>query len=447
MYAVSGKCTKGCVVTKCSRLIALAAVVGLLVGPQQSSVSAEPVGPPRTLAADRRVIPDQVVESSFPIDFLGVFYDGNVHGATVRFRRDGRWGPWLELQEDGVEVAGRWASGLVSGSEASAYQVRVPGGARAARAVVINTTDGPAQPAALSTAAACTDATPIVTRCEWGADESLMTWTPEFYSPQKFTIHHTATTNGDADPAATVRAIYRYQAVDRAFGDIGYQYLIDESGRVYEGRFSGIDQYPAHDATGSLVVTAAHVGGFNSGNTGIALLGTLTTTPPTSLARGSLGQLLRDLTTRHAIDPHGTSVYVNPVSGVTKSVANISGHRDWAATECPGGELYALLPAIRDAAAGAPPTTDTTAPVISAISASAKNTTATVRWSTDEPSTSRVDYLLNGVTSTVLNATLTTTHSVDISGLARRTTYQYRVFSTDAASNKAMSSLSSFTTR
>ena len=108
------------------------------------------------------------------------------------------------------------------------------------------------------------------------------------------TVHHTATANGDADPAATVRAIYRYQAVDRGFGDIGYQYLIDESGRVYEGRYSGTDSYPGHDADGVNVVTAAHVGGFNSGNTGIALLGTLTSLEPTPAARSSLEGLLGD---------------------------------------------------------------------------------------------------------------------------------------------------------
>ncbi len=428
----------------------MVAAVGLIVGPLQSAASAAPVGPPQTLAAERRVVSDQEVESSFPIDFLGVLYDGDARGATARFRRDGRWGPWIELQEDGVEVAGRWASGLVSGSDASAYQVRVPGGARAARAVVINTTDGPAQSAALSTAGACTDGTPIVTRCEWGADESLMTWAPEFYPTQKLTVHHTATTNGDVDPAATVRAIYRYQAVDRGFGDIGYQYLIDESGRTYEGRYSGGDVYPAHDATGSLVVTAAHVGGFNSGNTGIALLGTLTTSPPTSSALGSLEQLLGELATRHAIDPHGSSEYVNPVNGVKKSVANISGHRDWAATECPGGALYAMLPAIRDAAAGSPPppTTDTSAPVISGVTASAKKTTVTVRWGTDEPSSSQVEYTTNGATWTsTLDGNLTTTHSVGISGLARRTTYQYRVFSTNAAGKSAVSGLGTFKTR
>ena len=82
-----------------------------------------------------------------------------------------------------------------------------------------------------------------------------------------------------------MRAIYRYHAVERGFGDIGYQYLIDESGRVYEGRYSGPDSSPGHDADGDKIVTAAHVGGFNSGNMGVALLGTLTSLEPTPAAQ------------------------------------------------------------------------------------------------------------------------------------------------------------------
>ena len=62
-----------------------------------------------------------------------------------------------------------------------------------------------------------------------------MTWgAPEFHPARKLTVHHTATDSGATDPAARVRAIYRYQAVGRGFGDIGYHYLIDEAGLVYE---------------------------------------------------------------------------------------------------------------------------------------------------------------------------------------------------------------------
>jgi hypothetical protein len=407
----------------------------------------EPVGPPETLATQRQVAGLEVIESAFPIDFLGVLYEGQAEGGAVRFRNDGRWGPWVELTEDGVDVDSQWASGLVAGADAEAYQVRVPGGARRARAVAINTTDGPMQAAA--TTSACPDGTAIVTRCEWGADESLMTWgAPEFHPAQKLTVHHTATANGVSDPAATVRAIYRYQAVDRGFGDIGYQYLIDEAGLVYEGRHSGNDGDPAHDADGK-VVSAAHVGGYNSGNVGIALLGTLTSVDPRPGARSSLEQLLTALSTRHGIDPHGSALYVNPVNGATKSIANIPGHRDWAATECPGGNLYALLPSIRDAVGSPPPPPDVTPPVITSITASTTANSATVSWATDEASTSTVEYrrVKTTVWLSVTTATPSTSHSITIGGLMSRRSYQFRVTSVDAAGNSATSAVSKFKTR
>ena len=405
---------------------------------------------PKTLATQRSIVNDEQVESEFSIDFVGVFYDGDMEGGSIRFRHGETWGAWSELEHDGVEIEGRWASGLAAGLDADGYQVRVPGGARKARAVAINTTDGPTESVAGTLAATaesvCPDTSAIVTRCEWGADETLMKWAPEFFPTQKLTVHHTATANGDADPAATVRAIYRYQAVDRNFGDIGYQYLIDEQGRVYEGRYSGNDAYPAHDATGTKVVTAAHIGGYNSGNTGIALLGTLTSVDAKPAARGALEQLLRELVSRHLIDPHGASVYVNPVNNTTKNVANISGHRDWAATECPGGALYAQLPALRNAAAGSPPTADTIAPVISSVTASVKNRTATIRWTTNEPSTTQVQYRRadsSAWASPAATSTFTTAHTLTLTGLAR-TTYEYQVLSVDRAGNPATSTVGRF---
>ena len=413
-----------------------------------------PAGPPETLAAQRPVLADEAVESAFPIDFVGVYYDGEVTGGAVRFRHDGRWGTWVDLDEDGVEVDGRWASALASGADADAYQVRVPRGARSARAVAINTTDGPEATAA-TTSTTCADTTSIVTRCEWGADESLMTWGPPQYFPaQKLTVHHTGTVNGATDPAATMRAIYRYQAVDRGFGDIGYHYLIDEAGSVYEGRHSGGDGDPAHDAAGN-VVTAAHVGGFNSGNVGIALIGTLTSVDPRPGARTSLEQLLKQLSTRHRIDPRASSMYVNPVNQTTRTVANISGHRDWDATECPGGNLYALLPAIREAAAGVtppPPSTpppDTTPPVITAVAASTTANSATVSWATDETSTGTVEYRRTKTNpwTSMSNATLKSDHSFVIGDLTSRTSYQYRVTSRDGSGNSATSAIFAFKTQ
>jgi hypothetical protein len=171
-----------------------------------------------------------------------------------------------------------------------------------------------------------------------------------YYPVQTLSVHHTADGSDDPDPAAVVRAIYRNQAVGQAWGDIGYQYLIDATGRVYEGRWSGTDGTPGHDAAG-LMVNGAHIGGYNAGNIGIALLGTLTVTPASDAARATLIQLLAELAQWHAIDPQGTVAYRNPISGAARTVPAISGHLDWAATLCPG-TVHSDLPSIRTAVAG-----------------------------------------------------------------------------------------------
>lgn len=156
--------------------------------------------------------------------------------------------------------------------------------------------------------------------------------------------------NDDPDPAATVRAIYQLHAVTNDWGDIGYHFLIDEEGRIYEGRYSGDDGLPAHDADGK-VVTAFHVGGFNSGNLGIALLGTFTEQGPKEAARAALTRLVKVLVRHHGVDPQARVTYTNPVNGTQKEVAEISGHRDWMATECPGEVMYGELERLRTAVA------------------------------------------------------------------------------------------------
>ncbi|MDH4334160.1 MAG: N-acetylmuramoyl-L-alanine amidase [Chloroflexota bacterium] len=197
----------------------------------------------------------------------------------------------------------------------------------------------------------------IISRSAWGADESLRfdgagdeLWEREYYPLQKLVVHHTAGRNSDPDPAATVRAIYYYHAVKQGWGDIGYQYLIDEAGRVYEGRHSR-DYWrgaiPTSDNPAGLVVTGGQARLYNSGNMGIALLGTFTSQAPTAAARASLVKMLAWAAATHGINPTGSGTYVNPVTGLTRKTPNIAGHRDYNATGCPGGTLYSLLPAIR----------------------------------------------------------------------------------------------------
>ncbi|MCX4911575.1 N-acetylmuramoyl-L-alanine amidase [Streptomyces sp. NBC_00878] len=203
-----------------------------------------------------------------------------------------------------------------------------------------------------SAAAAASASYTLLSRGDWGADETLRyaaggteIWPPEYYPVQTLTVHHTDDRSTDPDPAAVVRAIYRNDTVGKGYGDIGYNFLICRNGLVYEGRWSGTDGTAAHDAAGRLV-TGAHVQGYNSGNIGIALLGTLTTTPPSTAVRGALVLLLADLAERHAIRPLGKVLYRNPVSGVSRAAPALGGHLHWAATDCPG-TVFADLPAIR----------------------------------------------------------------------------------------------------
>jgi uncharacterized protein with LGFP repeats len=201
----------------------------------------------------------------------------------------------------------------------------------------------------------------VIPRVDWGADESLRydstgkeIWPPAFYPVQKLIVHHTDTQNNDPDPAATIRSIYYYHAVTQGWGDIGYNFLIDEFGRIYEGRHSQNSWDPATypsgptgaDANGD-GVTAAHAQGFNSGTVGIALLGTLSDHDATPAARDALERLLAWEASAHGIDPQGSALYTNPVSGTRATFPNIAGHRDVNATDCPGAAFYATLPAIR----------------------------------------------------------------------------------------------------
>jgi uncharacterized protein with LGFP repeats len=200
--------------------------------------------------------------------------------------------------------------------------------------------------------------TPAVTsRSGWGADESLRfdasgkeIWPPAFYPVQKLIVHHTDTQNQDPDPAATVRSIYYYHAVTQAWGDIGYNFLIDESGRIYEGRHArnyGPGETPTGQDVSGRGVTAAHAQGFNSGTVGIALLGTLTSQDSTPAAKDALERLLAWEAYAGGIDPQGSSLFTNPVSGQQATFPNIAGHRDVGATECPGSRFYGGLPSIR----------------------------------------------------------------------------------------------------
>ncbi|MCC6674242.1 MAG: SH3 domain-containing protein [Thermomicrobiales bacterium] len=177
----------------------------------------------------------------------------------------------------------------------------------------------------------------IISRAGWGADESLrfsngVEVFPRQYAPVAHALVHHSETPNDSDPLQQMRSIYYFHAITRGWGDIGYNYLVDKFGNVYEGRVGGQN------------VIGNHSLAYNVGAAGICLIGNHSVAPPTSSAVSGLVGLLawicRDL------DPLGYSD-----SWDLLGLATIASHRDATGVACPGDYAYNQLPAIRTAVA------------------------------------------------------------------------------------------------
>jgi hypothetical protein len=364
----------------------------------------------------------------------------------------GRHGRWHRVAVDETTPAhARETYGAVMLAR-GARVVRVVSDRRLARLTVVALTDRGGR--AVPVARAATSSQPaVLRRADWGADESLRydstgkeIWPAAYYPVQKLIVHHTDTQNNDPNPAATIRSIYYYHAVTQGWGDVGYNFLIDESGRIYEGRHT-IDYPPGASPTEEdsrgYGVTAAHASGYNSGTVGIALLGTLSTQDATPAARAALEKLLAWEADRHGIDPQGSSQYVNPVNGNQATFPNIAGHRDVGATECPGSAFYATLPTIRSdvAAMLAGGGTASTPAAVTGAATNVTRTSATLNG-TVNPNGQQTTYFFQYGRSTAYGSstptasagagTTATRVSASIGGLARRTTYHFRLVAIDA---------------
>jgi hypothetical protein len=161
-------------------------------------------------------------------------------------------------------------------------------------------------------------------------------------------VHHTAGRNAytRAEAPAIVKAIQLYHVKGNGWNDIGYNFLVDRFGTVYEGRYGGIDRN----------VIGAHAQGFNTGSTGVALLGSFETSAPSRAAEDALAGLLAwrlelayvdsraKLTVRSSGNPRFAPNTPVPLR-------TVSGHRDTGPTECPGDALASRLDAVADAVA------------------------------------------------------------------------------------------------
>jgi len=286
---------------------------------------------------------------------VGLHWRGN---GKVLFRTrslSGRWSAWHPAAPGEDDLPDRGTEGLHPDwrigapywtGGADAVQYRTVGRVARVRAFFVRGSGGPS-PRVRRTQMTATPT--IITRAEWGANESIRRAAPRYADNVHLAIvHHTAGSNSytASQSAAIVRAIYLYHVQGNGWNDIGYNFLVDKYGQIFEGRYGGMTR----------AVIGAHAMGFNVGSVGVALIGNYGTATVTPAARAALISLLAWRLDLAHVDPASRVVRVstgNPryPAGTAVTLNAISGHRDTGPTSCPGTNLYAQLPAIRTAVA------------------------------------------------------------------------------------------------
>ncbi|MEU8749525.1 N-acetylmuramoyl-L-alanine amidase [Streptomyces chartreusis] len=189
----------------------------------------------------------------------------------------------------------------------------------------------------------------IVTRRGWGANESWRERQFAYTSKVKAAfVHHTASGGKYwcTQAPSLIRGIYRYHVLSMGWRDIGYNFLVDKCGNIYEGRAGGVTK----------AVLGAHTRGFNSNSMGIAVLGSYGSTKPTVATVNAISRLTAWKLGLYGANPSGKTYLTSGGGNLFRKGSNvrlnvISGHRDGFSTECPGRLLYAKLGTARSSAA------------------------------------------------------------------------------------------------
>ena len=266
---------------------------------------------------------------------LGLISEEHFH-ARVRGSQDGvSWTEWrdVELGHEGGSLV--WFDSPVSVVEVIA--------ARPLRLLFI---EPGGMKASLERRRGAVGEPEVVSRAGWGcAANCVPKEAPIFAAVTHLVVHHSAGANESRDWPAVIRSIWVLHVQGNGWNDIGYNYLVDPNGVIYEGRAGGDG------------VIGAHFSGVNTGTMGVCMVGTYSAQAPSAVAVESLKKLLMWHASRLKLDASGQTLHA--ASGLTLNV--ISGHRDAGlsprasgATECPGNVLYSYLPGLRrDVAGGA----------------------------------------------------------------------------------------------
>src|SRR5438034_1305071 len=289
-------------------------------------------------------------------DMVGLHWRGS---GTVEFRTQslaGKWSAWRTAAPEGEDLpdigspetraSQGWQLGnpyWTGASDRIAY--RLHGRVIRLRAYFVHSPDVRIPLRRVSMAGS----PPVLSRAAWGANEEIRRAPPSYAPSVRFAlVHHTAGTNSytRSQSAAIVRGIEIYHVEGNGWNDLGYNFLVDKYGQIFEGRFGGVDRN----------VIGAHAEGFNTGSVGVSVLGTYGSSAPPLVARNALASLLAWRLDLAHVDPRSTLTWVsggNPRfgAGLPVLLRAVSGHRDTGFTSCPGAALYAQLGAIAQKAA------------------------------------------------------------------------------------------------
>jgi len=312
----------------------------------------EPLAAARSLAGGVRVVGPLAAPHSF--NLVGLHWRGS---GDVWFRTraaGGAWSEWRAARPEGEDLPdpgsaeSRARPGWTIGNPwwtgaAQEIQYRVAGSVSKLCAFFVWSPVRPTRRVAMA-------GTPgIVPRSGWDADEAIVRAAPLYAGDLALAIVHHTAGRAPASPgesAAIVRAIQTYHVKANGWNDIGYNFVVDPFGQVFEGRAGGIDRN----------VVGAHAEGFNTGSVGVAVIGTYDGGPPSPEAEAALEALIAWRLDVAHVDPITLVTrrsLGNPrfPEGIPVTLRAISGHRDTGFTECPGDALYGRLGNIAQAVA------------------------------------------------------------------------------------------------
>jgi hypothetical protein len=359
-------------------LVPVAPVFAQEVAPETVSAVVERLperrgGAPRSPREDAAA-ESEIVEAPIPFTTVGIKAS---RSAAVSLRTADATGSWTEwqsiepLEEDdgpdaGTSEAARaaaavergrgWVSDAIWVGESTHLQVRVSGGAlddvdvhvidamglsetlfqRVRRQLRSATTALPAEASSYPG---------LVTRRQWGANESLRSGSPSYATVKFGVLHHTAGSNSysRSEAPGVVRGIYHWHTQGNGWSDIGYNLLVDRYGTVYEGRFGGVDRG----------VVGAHAAGWNSGSFGVSIMGNFEVASAPSVAVNAAADVIAWKYRVHGIDGSTSA----RVSHNGRSIPTLVGHRDVGSTSCPGRFVYSQMDQIRRSVASKVPNT------------------------------------------------------------------------------------------